>query len=56
MHAATDEFLISPQPSDVVWLRLFKFEDLTQSETLEFCSVCEQPEDCRLVYMNFARL
>ena len=35
--------LISPQPSDVAWLRPFKFEDLTQRGTVEFRSVCEQP-------------
>ena len=35
--------LISPLPSDVAWLRPFKFEDLTQRGTVEFRSVCEQP-------------
>ena len=30
-------------PSDVAWLRPFKFEDLTQRGTVEFRSVCEQP-------------
>jgi len=35
--------LISPHPSDVAWLRPFKFEDLTQRGTVEFRSVCEQP-------------
>ena len=35
--------LISPMPSDVAWLRPFKFEDLTRRGTVEFRSVCEQP-------------
>ena len=34
---------VSPEPSDVAWLRPFKFEDLTQRGTVEFRSVCEQP-------------
>ena len=35
--------LIAPSPGDVVWLRPFKFEDITQRGTIEFRSVCEQP-------------
>ena len=35
--------VVRPQPSDVAWLRPFKFEDLTQRGTVEFRSVCEQP-------------
>ena len=35
--------LVSPSPTDVIWLRPFKFEDLTQRGTVEFRSVCEQP-------------
>ena len=35
--------LISPSPTDVAWLRPFKFEDLTQRGTFEFRSVCGQP-------------
>ena len=35
--------LITPSPSDVAWLRPFKFEDLTQRGTVEFRSACEQP-------------
>ena len=35
--------LVVPRPSDVAWLRPFKFEDLTQRGTVEFRSVCEQP-------------
>ena len=35
--------LFSPDAHHVAWLRLFKFEDVTQRGTLEFRSVCEQP-------------
>lgn len=34
---------VEPQPSDLHYLRSFKFEDLTFRGTVEFRSVCEQP-------------
>lgn len=36
-------FSFAPSPSDVAWLRPFKFEDLTHRGTIEFRSVCAQP-------------
>ncbi|MBR4252702.1 MAG: glutamylcysteine synthetase [Kiritimatiellae bacterium] len=36
-------YSFAPSPSDVAWLRPFKFEDLTARGTLEFRSVCAQP-------------
>lgn len=36
-------FSFAPEPSDVAWLRPFKFVDLTRRGTLEFRSVCAQP-------------
>ena len=40
---AWKEIVFSPELGDLVWLRSFKFEDLTFRGTIEFRSVCQQP-------------